>query len=215
MTIPILSIRCGKAVLNAEDWEPSAIEKRAVAGSVRVLLLGLEGDEQGNLSVHGGPDKAIHHYAQDHYAWWLEKLGHHPLLAGPGAFGENVSTLGMTDETVCIGDHYRFGSALVEVSHGRQPCFKLDRRFGGLAIGAAMVKARCAGWYYRVIEEGEVAAGDGIDLTERPHPEWSVARTFGLLVAGDHKKDRAGLEALGEVRVLAEAWERRRVALLG
>jgi len=215
MTIAILSIQCGKAAPHPDDGEPSAIDKRPVSARVRVRALGLEGDEQGNLAVHGGPDKAIHHYAQDHYAWWRERLGDHPLLAGPGAFGENVSTLGMTDETVCIGDRYRFGSALVEVSHGRQPCFKLDRRFGGLPIGAVMVKARCAGWYYRVIEEGEVAAGDGMDLTERPYPEWSVARTFGLLVAGDHKKDRAGLEALGKVRVLAQAWAKRRAALSG
>lgn len=78
-----------------------------------------------------------------------------------------------------------------------------------------MVKARKAGWYYRVLEEGEVAAGDTMELLERPHPEWTVARTFGLLIAGDHKRDRQGLEALGVLEVLAAPWKARREKLLG
>ncbi|WP_156842662.1 MOSC domain-containing protein [Novosphingobium aquimarinum] len=214
MTIPVLSIQCG-SVGALPDGTPSAIAKAPAKGPVRVTRLGLEGDAQADLAVHGGPDKAVHHYPHDHYSWWGEAIGAHPLLATPGAFGENVSTEGLTEETVAIGDVYRLGSALVEVSHGRQPCFKLDARFGRRDILSNVVGSRRSGWYYRVLEEGAVEAGDALDLVERPWPDWTVARVFGLLIAGDHKRDRAGLEALGAVAALAEPWAKRRAALLG
>lgn len=211
--VPLLSIQRGKARPFRAD-EPSAIAKEPVAGRLRVHRLGIEGDEQADLTVHGGVDKAIHHYPHDHYAFWREAIGDHPLLQCHGAFGENISTRGLTEETVCIGDRWRLGTAVVEVSQGRQPCWKLDHRFGGLPVNAKMVKVRRAGWYYRVLEEGEIAAGDTMELLERLHPGWTIARTFGLLVAGDHKRDREGLEALGALEVLAAPWKRRRENLL-
>lgn len=212
--VPVLSIQCGRVRPFRGAGEPSAIGKQPVTGPVRVGRLGLSGDEQADLAVHGGPDKAVHHYPHDHYAFWRAAIGDHPLLGDYGAFGENLSTRGLTEETVCIGDRWRLGSALVEVSQGRQPCWKLDHRFGGLAVNAMMVKARRAGWYYRVLEEGEVATGAMMELLERPHPEWTVARAFGLLIAGDHKRDRTGLEALGAIDVLAQPWKARREKLL-
>ncbi|KHK89529.1 MOSC domain-containing protein [Novosphingobium malaysiense] len=208
--IPILSLQCGKAGPFRGSDEPSAIGKAPVTGPVEVRRLGLVGDEQADLAVHGGPDKAIHHYP-----FWRDRIGDHPLLDEYGAFGENVATHGLTEDTVCIGDRYRFGTATVEVSQGRQPCWKLDHRFGGLAVSAAMVKARRAGWYYRVLEEGKALAGDDMTLLERPHPQWTIARTFGLLIAGDHRRDRDALETLGELDVLAEPWKARRAKLLG
>ncbi|MCJ1961987.1 MOSC domain-containing protein [Novosphingobium mangrovi (ex Hu et al. 2023)] len=211
----ILSVNCGSVTRFRAADEHSAIAKRAVEGPVKVGWLGLEGDRQADLSVHGGPEKAIHHYPHDHYAYWGEVLGGHPLLEGEGAFGENISTQGLREEEVCIGDRFRMGSALVEVAQGRQPCWKLDHRFDGAKVMAGVVASRRSGWYYRVLEEGEVSAGGTLELVERPFPEWSVARVFGLLIAGDHKTDRAGLEALGEVTPLAEAWAKRRAKLLG
>jgi MOSC domain-containing protein YiiM len=213
MTSRILSINCGKARPFRENV-PSAIGKLPVEGPVRVGPLGLAGDEQADLTVHGGRDKAIHHYPHDHYGWWDEALGGSGLLGASGAFGENVSTDGLTEEQVCIGDRWRLGTALVEVSQGRQPCWKLDHRFGGAPVMARMVKSRRCGWYYRVIVEGEVGAGDHLELVERPYVDWSVARVFGLLVAGDHKRDRESLEALRAVAPLAESWVKRREALL-
>lgn len=194
--------------------EHSAIHKQPAAGPVRVTWLGLEGDEQADLTVHGGPDKAIHHYPYDHYAYWREAIGEHRLLGGQGAFGENISTRGMLETDVCIGDRWRLGTALVEVAQGRQPCWKLDHRFDGAKVMATVVRTRRSGWYYRVLEEGEVEAGTAMELVERPYPAWSVARVFGLLIAGDHKVDREGLEALGEVAPLAEPWAKRRLKLL-
>ena len=212
--VPVLSVQCGTAVPFRGAEEPSAIAKAPVAGAVEVRRLGLAGDEQADLTVHGGPDKAIHHYPHDHYAFWREAIGDHPLLAACGAFGENIATAGLTEEAVCIGDRWRLGTALVEVSQGRQPCWKLDHHFGGLPVNARMVKARRCGWYYRVVEEGRVTAGDGLELLARPHPQWTVARVFGLLIAGDHKRDPDGLRALGGVDALAEPWKLRRAKLL-
>ena len=211
---PILSVLCGKVAPFRGDGQPSAIAKSPAVGHVAVGRLGLEGDEQADSAVHGGPDKAIHHYPHDHYGFWAETIGQHPLLANFGAFGENIATLGLTEGEVCIGDRWRLGTALVEVSQGRQPCWKLDHRFDGARVNAGVVRSRRAGWYYRVLEEGSVGAGDHLVLVERPYPEWSVLRVFGLLIAGEHRHDRPGLEALGSVVALAEPWMRRREKLL-
>jgi MOSC domain-containing protein YiiM len=213
MTSRILAINCGKAV-PFRGHEPSAIAKVPVTGPVRVTRLGIVGDEQADRAVHGGPDKAIHHYPHEHYGWWRGVLREQDLLEAPGAFGENVTSKGSSEADVCIGDRWRLGTALVEISQGRQPCWKLDHRFDGAAVMARMVKSRRSGWYYRVIEEGEVAAGQPLELIDRPFADWSVARVFGLLIAGDHKRDRAGLEGLAQVTALAEPWIRRRAALL-
>lgn len=212
--VPILSVQRGKVAAFRGENEPSAINKRPVEGPIRVHRLGLEGDAQADLAVHGGPDKALHHYPYDHYPWWREMIGDHPLLGEPGAFGENISTTGLTEDDVCIGDRWRMGSSLVEVSQGRQPCWKLDHRFGGARVNAACVKSRRAGWYYRVIEEGSVAAGDFMELVDRPFADWSVRRVFGLLIAGDHKSNRPALEAMAQVTALAAPWMRRREQLL-
>jgi MOSC domain-containing protein YiiM len=214
MTSRILSVNCGKVAAFCQH-EASAIGKRPEAGNVRVTWLGLDGDEQADLRVHGGPDKAIHHYPAEHYAWWREVLGAEPLLERSGAFGENVSTDALTEMDVCIGDLWRMGTALVEVSQGRQPCWKLDHRFNGAAVMTHMVRSRRCGWYYRVVEEGAVGAGDLLTLVERPYDGWTVAYVFGLLIGGDHRRDRAGLEALGTVEALAAPWRQRRAALLG
>lgn len=214
MAIPVLSIQCGTPVA-FRGAEESAIAKVPVEGPVRVTRLGLAGDAQADLAVHGGPDKALHHYPHDHYAWWRDAMVDHPLLEHPGAFGENLSTEGLVETDVAIGDVFRLGTALVEVSQGRQPCWKLDHRFERRDVLSGVIGSRRSGWYYRVLEEGEVTAGDALALVERPWPQWTVARVFGLLVAGDYKRDRESLDALGEVTALAESWAKRRVALLG
>lgn len=206
---PILAVMTGKvASFRAED-EPSAIAKHPVAGAVAVGPLGLAGDEQADLVHHGGVDKAIHHYPHDHYAWWRGEIGDHPLLAAPGGFGENISSEGLTEDNVCLGDRFRLGTALVEVSQGRQPCWKLSHHFGLPQVMAMVVTGRRPGWYYRVLESGEVSAGDRLELVERTQPEWSITRMFGLLIAGDHKREPAALRALAGQPALAQAWRWR------
>ncbi len=210
----ILALLSGK-VKPLDRGEGSAIAKSPITGRVRVTYLGLAGDEQADLRVHGGPDKAVHHYPADHYAHWAGLSVSHPLLNAPGAFGENVSTWGLLEDEACIGDRFRLGTALVEISQGRQPCWKQGARMEWTTLPAMMVKTRRSGWYYRVIEEGEASEGDELVLLDRPNPDWSVARVFGLLVAGDHKLDPGALPHLAAMEVLFEGWRARAIELMG
>lgn len=212
METEILAILTGKARLFRGD-EMSAIAKRPVAEAVAVGAMGLAGDEQADRTVHGGVDKAIHHYPADHYDWWRGQLGDAPLLDAPGAFGENVSTLGLDEQTVCLGDRFRLGTALIEVSQARQPCWKLDHRFGVKGMMAKVVTSRRTGWYYRVLEPGMAQAGDALGLVDRPYPDWPLASLFALLVGGEAKARPADLTALRDIPVLAESWKIRRAKL--
>lgn len=212
MKTPILAVLTGHARPFRGD-EPSAIGKLPVADAVAVGAMGLAGDEQADRTVHGGIDKAIHHYPADHYDWWRRQMGDVPLLAAAGAFGENISTLGLDERTVCLGDRFRLGTALVEVSQARQPCWKLDHRFAAKGVMAKVVTSRRTGWYYRVLEPGAVRAGDALDLVDRPWPGWPLASLFGLLIGGEAKDRPADLRVLRDVPVLAESWKLRRAKL--
>ena len=212
METEILAVLTGKARPFRGD-EPSAIAKLPVAGAVAVGAMGLADDEQADRTVHGGVDKAIHHYPTDHYDWWRAELGDAPLLGAPGAFGENISTLGLDEQSVCLGDRFRLGTALIEVSQARQPCWKLDHRFGVKGVMAKVVASRRTGWYYRVLEPGTVQAGDHLILEDRPFADWPLASLFALLVGGEAKTRLADLSALGHVPALAETWKVRRAKL--
>jgi MOSC domain-containing protein YiiM len=211
---PILALLAGKAVPFARG-EHSAIAKTPVEGPVRIGFLGIDVDQQADPRFHGGPDKALHHYPSDHYARWGSLAVDHPLLNAPGAFGENVSTWGLTEDRVCIGDRFRLGTALVEISQGRQPCWKQGHRMAWSALPALMVRERRSGWYYRVIEEGKATEGDSLSLLDRPLPDWSVRRVFGLLIGGEHKGQTEALKALAGMEVLFEGWRQRAADLAG
>lgn len=212
MTIEALLV--GKpAPFRGSDY--SAIAKRPVGGPVSVTWAGLAGDGVADPIHHGGWDKAIHLYSQDHYIWWRQAKSGHPLFDAPGAFGENIASRGMTEEDICLGDRFTMGSAVVEVSHGRQPCWKLDHRFGAPDIMSTIARTARSGLYFRVIREGEVEAGTRMDLQERPLPDWNIARIFHLLIGGGHKLDRPAVRALAQMPVLAEAWRERARKLAG
>ncbi len=210
----IIALLSGKAVPFAQG-EPSAIAKWPVEDAVHITAHGIVGDEQADLSVHGGLEKALHHYPFDHYAAWAARAPNHPLLGSPGAFGENISTLGLTEDTVCIGDRFRLGTALVEISQGRQPCWKQGLRMEWTTLPALMVRERRSGWYYRVIEEGTAQAGDMLDLADRPLPDWTVERVFALLIGGQHKQDPEALCALVAMEPLFLGWRQRALDLMG
>ncbi len=215
METRVEALLTGRAVVFTDKGETSAIAKAPVEGPRAVGWLGIDGDEQADLIVHGGRDKAIHHYPRDHYAGWQAAIGPHPKFDAPGAFGENISTHGWTEGDICIGDRLRLGTALVEVAQGRQPCWKQAHHLGQPGIVAAMVGNGCTGWYYRVIEEGAVAAGETIALADRVRPEWPVARVFGLLIGGRHKGEATALRDLARVEQLAEGWRTRAALLAG
>lgn len=180
-TVIVEALLTGKARAYTRPGSCSAIDKRPLAGKVHIGELGIEGDEQGDQRVHGGVDKAVHHYAFDHYALWRDDLGALALLESPGAFGENISTRGLTEAEVCLGDRFALGDALLEVSQGRQPCWKLNDRFGVADMARRVQATGRTGWYYRVLRPGTARAGDVLALAERPHPGWTLQRLGELL----------------------------------
>ena len=181
----------------------SGIDKQLVRAAY-VSANGLQGDQQADTRHHGGPDKALHHYAAEHYARWRQWL---PARAGrfePGGFGENLSTLGMTEDTVCLGDVYRLGGATLQVSQGRQPCWKLELRFDVPAMAKRVQDSGLTGWYYRVLEPGTITTQDHFSLLERPCPEWTVSRLQQVLY-----RDCLNLDAIAvlkELDVLSQSW---------
>ena len=201
----LLAVLTGRAVPYARPETFSAIAKQPAGRAVRVGTLGIEGDEQGDRRVHGGPDKAIHHYPFEHYDWWSDELGGSPLLHSPGAFGENFSSNGWTEDDVRLGDVVRAGCALLLVSLGRQPCWKLNDRFGRPQVARTMQHSGRTGWYYRVLEEGTVQAGDTLHIVDRPHAEWSVRRLAELLFNRTLERDQ--LQA-ASVLPLPPSWKK-------
>lgn len=190
----------GQPVPFGPNGEPSGIDKRPVVGPVAVTVTGLGGDGQGDRRHHGGAEKAVHHYPRDHYAVWAQEWpALAPRLTAPGAFGENLSTRGLTEAEVCIGDVFRLGSAVVQTSQARQPCWRLNVRFASRRMARAVQESGRTGWYYRVLEKGEVAPGDRLELLERPQPQWPLARLLDVLY-----RDRMNREALAAMAVLPE-----------
>lgn len=208
------TVLCGQVQPLGNRGHTSGIAKTPMDGPWLITRVGLAGDAQADRKHHGGPEKAVHHYAFDHYDAWRFHIGEHTLLAQPGAFGENISTIGWTEDTVCVGDVFRFGEALLQVSQGRQPCWKLNVRFERGDIAATMQGSGRTGWYYRVLQEGVAQPADRLIHVERPQPAWPLARVLKLLY---REKDRYGdLTEMAELPELAEGWRAlaaRRVAL--
>jgi MOSC domain-containing protein YiiM len=186
-------------------YTTSAIDKRPVVGRVRLHTFGLEGDEQADRRVHGGENKALHCYAWHHYDHWRRDLPHCMPLNAPGAFGENLNIEGLDEQSVCIGDRWSVGTAVVVVSQGRQPCFKLNLRFGVADMAARVQNTLRAGWYLRVEQPGEIQAGDTLVLLERPHASFSVAHLLTLI--RDRTTDSGQLERVLHLP-LPPSWRR-------
>ncbi len=208
MKTQVDQVLIGKVCAYGPNGEPSAYRKTETVNSVAVEFLGLSGDQQADPKHHGGPEKAILHYAYDHYPVWRTEqpeLAAH--LLSPGAFGENISSTGFTEESVCLGDRFRLGTSIVEVSQGRQPCWKLGHRFGAPEMLREVIRTGRGGWYYRVIQTGNVRTGDTIELVDRRYPEWPVSTVSGLILGSD--RDADALAALGELEALADNWRIR------
>ena len=185
---------------------PSGIAKMSVDRPLTVDTLGLVGDAQGDTKNHGGPEKALHHYALDHYPVWIEEIGQRGVLGRPGAFGENLSTLGLVEDDVAIGDVFTLGSAIVEVSQGRQPCWKLNDRFAQPDMAKRVQASGRTGWYYRVLQPGEVAPDSRLERIDRTAPAWTISRIWRVFYID--VLNRAELEVLAELPRLAEGWKR-------
>lgn len=202
-------VLCGPISPLGNKGKVSAIDKRQKPPPWVITLTGLAGDAQADLKTHGGPQKALHHYAYEHYACWIDEVGPRPVLAAPGAFGENLSTLGWTEDNTHIGDIVQFGSAFLQVSQGRQPCWKLKERFGHPDMARLVQQTGRTGWYYRVLTPGVANAGDRLELVERLRPAWPLSRLLRLLYADTLAF--AELAEMAEIPELADGW--RRIAL--
>jgi MOSC domain-containing protein YiiM len=187
---------------------PTAIAKRPIPSGT-VTRTGLAEDAQADLTVHGGPGKALHVYPADHYPAWRADLWDAPAFA-PGGFGENLSITGWTEDDVCIGDVWEIGSARLQVSQGRQPCWKLAAHVGDKTMVKRVRRTGRTGWYLRVLAEGRIAPGDSVTRTERPHPGMTVAR--GARAIFDARTPEAEARAFAELPGLDPSW---RDVLLG
>lgn len=179
----------------------SAIVKEPVAGRVMVRRTNLDGDGQADLRVHGGPDKAVYIYPAQHYAHWARELGRDDL-SPPGYFGENLTVEGVDEADVQIGDVLRAGEALLEVSHPRVPCFKLAMRMRDHAFGKPFLASGRVGFYLRVLEEGELQAGDSIEAVRAGEGGFSVRRIAWML----HRATADELDRAAALPALALKW---------
>ena len=151
----------------------TGIFKQPVAGRIAVRRLNLDGDRQADLSVHGGPDKAVYAYPAEHYDFWRREL---PGMELPfGMFGENLSIEGLREDEVNLGDRFAIGSAEFQVTQPRLPCYKLGIKFGRADMVKRFLHSRRTGFYFRVVKEGEVGAGDAIALVHRDPGNVTVA----------------------------------------
>lgn len=183
----------------------SGIDKHPVSEPIELTETGLVGDEQGDRRHHGGVEKALHHYPFEHYdSWRLDVPEIGAKLAASAAFGENLSTIGLTEKEVCLGDRFSLGHAVVEVSQGRQPCWRLNVRFSRPDIARRVQETGRTGWYYRVLEGGFIEPGQSLRLIDRPHPEWPLNRVLDLLYR--NTLDLSSLKALADMACLAPSW---------
>jgi MOSC domain-containing protein YiiM len=180
----------------------TSIFKASVPGRVRVGQLNLEGDQQSDLSVHGGIDKAVYAYPSEHYPFWREQLVGTEL---PWAvFGENFTTEGLLEETTRIGDRFRIGSAEFVVTQPRMPCFKLGIRFNRSDMVKRFLESGRTGFYFAVVKEGELTAGDSIELLERDDHNVTVADVANLY--GRDSANQQMLRRVSELPSLPKSW---------
>ena len=180
-TAEVLEVRTGRPKPLGRSGVTSAIDKRTRDAPVWIDTLGLEGDEQAEAVIHGGPYQAVLQYALHHYDTWRAEFPDVADRFVPGGFGENI-VAGVFDETnICIGDLLRMGGALLRVTQSRQPCYKLNHRFGHPLMSRRSQESFRTGWFYSIVEPGFVKPGDTIALLERTRPEWPVSRVQHFL----------------------------------
>ena len=180
----------------------TSIFKAPVSGRVAVQSLNLAGDRQSDLTVHGGRDKAVYAYPSEHYAFWRQEL---PGADLPwGAFGENLTTEGLLEENVCVGDLVRCGSAELVVTQPRMPCFKLGVRFDRPDMVKRFQRSGLSGFYFAVLREGELEAGDPLELVESDQDRVSIAEIVRLYSA--NAADPGLLLRVSRLSALPEGW---------
>ena len=195
-----ISVRRGRPLM-------SAIGKAPVEGRVRVSGVNVAGDDQADRRVHGGPDKAVYAYASEDRAWWSQQLDR---VLPPGMFGENLSTEGVDVSGAIVGEHWRIGTVELEVCQPRLPCAKLGLRFGDPLMVRRFGEAARPGAYLRIVREGELAAGDPVEVVDVPSHGVSVRDVFTAILLDESGLARAA--AAPELPAGLAEWMRERAA---
>lgn len=182
-----------------QEWT-TGFFKQPVAGPVEVETESLQGDGQADRRHHGGPDKAVLAYVADHYSSWQSELGDTTIPFG--GFGENLSVTGLDEDSVCLGDVWKLGDVVLQVSQPRQPCWKLGRRWHYPRLPKQVVQTGRTGWYLRVLRTGTIAGRIDIELEQRPRPAWTIRRCNDVFYNGSLEEK----QRLAAVPELAHAW---------
>jgi MOSC domain-containing protein YiiM len=201
----ISSVHAGKVAPLGPEGVPSGYVKQSLYQPAQITPLGIRGDEQADLSVHGGPEKAVYGYSLENYPLWRTEYPEHATVLVPGGFGENLCIEGMRESDLCVGDIHRIGSARLQVCQPRQPCFKLALHFRDKMMPKAMVRSGRSGWYYRVLEPGQIDPGDIVHLDARPNSDFPFTRLVELI--SRHDATRPELVRLQHMEGLAADWQ--------
>jgi MOSC domain-containing protein YiiM len=204
MKLILTGLYAGPVVTMPGDSRPTAIFKTPVTGRMAIGPEGLVDDCQADRRVHGGPDKALHHFPAETHGRLAAMFPDAAATLGPGTLGENLSTTGADETLVCIGDVFALGTARVQLCQPRQPCWKIEARHGVEGMTRAIADAGIAGWYYRVLEPGTVAVGDRLELLDRPAGAPTVS-TFWALIH-EHRPDPEALLRLRHAPGLSSNW---------
>lgn len=203
----VLGLYAGQVRPMPGDGRPTAIFKQPVNGRMRLGWEGLEADAQADRRVHGGTEKALHHFPLENHRRLAAAF---PELAAQfvaGAIGENLATEGCDEDSVCIGDVYALGTARIQLNQPRSPCWKIDARFGREGITRHIAEAGLAGWYYRVLAPGEVEQGDAFTLLERSADPLSLRALHRLL--HEHRPDPGALRRAAARPELNASWRNK------
>jgi MOSC domain-containing protein YiiM len=184
----------------------TGIWKKPAEGRARVRGVNVAGDDQGDRSVHGGPDKAVYAYAREDTDWWERELGRE---LPHGVFGENLTLRGVDVTGALIGERWRVGSVLLEVSEPRFPCWKLGLRFGDPGMLKRFAAARRPGAYLRIVEEGDLGAGDRVEVAARPGHDLTIAAFAHVYLGG---RSQASRLMVPQVSAAWRDWAQHRVA---
>ena len=203
----IISVNVGRPRLLSWQGQTSStgIFKTPVSDRIMLRRTNLDGDRQADLSVHGGADKAVYGYPSEHYVYWRERLPEHDLPWG--AFGENFTTEGLLESELSVGDRFRVGSAVIMVKTPRLPCFKLAAKFQRKEIIEEFVHSGFSGFYFSVVEEGEVGAGDEFQFLGGETPTVTILEAFRLYLPSSSEINL--LERGTRIQALPESWRER------
>ena len=199
-----ISLNVGLPRVVESNGEPvvTGIFKEPVTGPVMLRTLNLDGDRQADLRVHGGISKAVYGYPVEHYEFWKKEL---PQMELPyGMFGENFTTEGLLEDTLNVGDRFRIGEAELMVTEPRLPCYKLRIKFGRSDILRRFLQSRRTGFYFAVVREGAVAAGDEFKLLSRDGNDITIADITRLYAF--EKNDVDTLKRVVKLEALSESW---------